>query len=205
MFTGLVEGTGRVVARDDMDGGMRLHLATPLAATAGRGDSIAHNGVCLTVVAVEAGERIVTEIGPETMRVTNLGALVAGDLVNLERPLRADAHLGGHFVQGHVDTTARILAIADQGDFWTIRVDVPPVIAPLLIRKGSIALDGISLTVANLDREWFEVMIIPHTWTVTNLLRRHVGDAVNLEGDMLGKYVLRFAELAREAQQATGA
>lgn len=202
MFTGLVESTGRVVARDDMDGGMRLHLASSLAATAAVGDSIAHNGVCLTVVARD-DEKIVTEIGPETMRVTNLGHLVVDDLVNLERPLRADAHLGGHFVQGHVDTTARIESIADQGDFWTIRVDVPPAIAPLLIPKGSIALDGISLTVAALAPRWFEVMIIPHTWTVTNLHRRRVGDLVNLEGDMLGKYVLRFAELAREAQQAS--
>ena len=204
MFTGLVEGTGRVSARDDMDGGMRLRLATALAASARVGDSIAHNGVCLTVVGCDAAS-IVTEIGPETMRVTNLGLLAPGDLVNLERPLRADAHLGGHFVQGHVDTTARIEAIVDQGEFWTIRVEVPPAMAPLLILKGSIALDGISLTVAALGRQWFEVTIIPHTWTVTNLHRRRVGDAVNLEGDMLGKYVLRFAELAREAQPVPGA
>ncbi len=204
MFTGLVEGTGRVAAREDMAGGMRLRVATPLAATAGVGDSIAHNGVCLTIVGCDAGT-IATEIGPETMRVTNLGLLAVGDLVNLERPLRADAHLGGHFVQGHVDTTARIERIVDRGEFWTIRVEAPPVIAPLLIRKGSIALDGISLTVAALESGAFEVMIIPHTWALTNLHRRRVGDLVNLEGDMLGKYVLRFAELAREATSAAGA
>ena len=203
MFTGLVEGTGRVVAREEMAGGMRLRVATPLASTAVVGDSVAHNGVCLTIIGCDR-ETMSTEIGPETMRVTNLGRLAVDDLVNLERPLRADAHLGGHFVQGHVDTTARLEAIVDQGEFWTIRVEAPPVIAPLLIRKGSIALDGISLTVAALERAAFEVMIIPHTWTQTNLHRRRVGDHVNLEGDMLGKYVLRFAELAREAQTDVG-
>ncbi len=203
MFTGLVESVGRVLALQAMPGGLRLHVASPLAAALAVGDSIAHNGVCLTVVD-RTDEHLVTEIGPETMRVTNLGDLVAGSVVNLERPLQPEARLGGHFVQGHVDATGVVTAIEDQGEFWRVAFSYPAALAPLFIPKGSVAVDGISLTVAALREGEFDVQIIPFTWEHTNLHARRVGERVNLECDMLGKYVVRFAELAGWAAQRPG-
>lgn len=199
MFTGLIESVGRVTGVQRMPGGLRLRVASPLAASLRVGDSIAHNGVCLTVVD-RTDEDFATEIGPETMRVTNLGDLAAGAALNLERPLQPDARLGGHFVQGHVDGTGVVTAIEDQGEFWRFAFTYPEALAPLFILKGSIAVDGISLTVAALRDGEFDVQIIPFTWEHTNLHARRVGDRVNLECDMLGKYVVRFAELAGWAQ-----
>lgn len=195
MFTGLIESVGRVSGLQQMPGGLRLRVASPLAASLRVGDSIAHNGVCLTVVD-RTDEDFATEIGPETLRVTNLGDLVAGSVLNLERPLQPDARLGGHFVQGHVDATGVVTAIEDQGEFWRFAFTYPEALAPLFILKGSIAVDGISLTVAALRAGEFDVQIIPFTWEQTNLHARRVGERVNLECDMLGKYVVRFAELA---------
>jgi riboflavin synthase len=195
MFTGLIESVGRVSRVEPMPGGIRLHVETPLATELATGDSIAHNGVCLTVVALDA-KTLVTEISPETLRVTNLGDVAEGTLVNLERPLRADARLGGHFVQGHVDGTGTMTAVCEEGEFWRFSFTYPPALAPLLIPKGSIAVDGISLTVAALRADQFDVQIIPFTWDNTNLRARRAGERVNLECDMLGKYVARFAEIA---------
>jgi riboflavin synthase len=195
MFTGLIESVGRVVAVEQMPGGVRLRVASPLAASLRVGDSIAHNGVCLTVVD-RTDEDFATELGPETMRVTNLGDLAPGSPLNLERPLQPDARLGGHFVQGHVDATGVVTAVEDQGEFWRFAFTYPDSLAPLFILKGSIAVDGISLTVAALRPGEFDVQIIPFTWEHTNLHARRVGERVNLECDMLGKYVVRFAELA---------
>jgi riboflavin synthase alpha subunit len=196
MFTGLIEAVGRVAAVVPMAGGVRLAVETALAPRLAVGDSVAHNGVCLTVVDVADGI-IATEVSPETLRVTNLGALVPGSPVNLERPVRAGSPMGGHFVQGHVDGTGTVRAIVHEGEFWRFAFTYPEALAPLLIPKGSIAVDGISLTVAALRPGEFDVQIIPHTWTHTNLHARRVGELVNLEGDMLGKYVLRIAEVAR--------
>ena len=145
MFTGLIESVGRVAGLQQMPGGLRLRVASPLAASLCVGDSIAHNGVCLTVVE-RTDEDFATEIGPETMRVTNLGDLVAGSVLNLERPLQPDARLGGHFVQGHVDATGVVTAIEDQGEFWRFAFTYPEALAPLFILKGSIAVDGNHLT-----------------------------------------------------------
>lgn len=195
MFTGLIEAVGRVAAVVPMKGGVRLAVETALAPSLAVGDSVAHNGVCLTLVDV-ADRVITTEVSPETLRVTNLGALAVGSLVNLERPVRADGLMGGHFVQGHVDGTGWVRAIVNEGDFWRFTFTYPEPLAPLLIPKGSIAVDGISLTVAALRPGEFDVQIIPHTWTHTNLQARQVGELVNLEGDMLGKYVLRIVEVA---------
>jgi riboflavin synthase len=194
MFTGLIEAVGRVVAVEEMPGGVRLRIATPLASELARGDSVAHSGVCLTIVEVAGGE-IVTEVSPETLRVTALGASRGGTLVNLERPLRADSRLGGHFVLGHVDATGRIRAIVGEGEFYRLTIGFPPELSPLLIPKGSVAVDGISLTVAALRRDEFDVQIIPFTWEHTNLQAIRVGDLVNLEGDVLGKYVARATDL----------
>ena len=193
MFTGLIESVGKVAGVEQIAGGIRLHVRSPLAAELGNGDSIAHNGVCLTVVS-RGDETFATEVSPETLRVTNLGDLVEGSAVNLERPLRPDARMGGHFVQGHVDATGQVTGIQREGDFWRFSFSYPRELAALFIMKGSIAVDGISLTVAALRETDFDVQIIPFTWEQTNLHARQVGDRINLECDMLGKYVLRFAE-----------
>ena len=200
MFTGLIESVGRLVQTQRMPGGLRLRVASSLAVSLRAGDSIAHNGVCLTVVD-RTDTDFVTEIGPETMRVTNLGDLEPGDVLNLERPVQPDARLGGHFVQGHVDATGVVTAVEDQGEFWRFAFTYPEELSPWLIPKGSVAVDGISLTVAALRRGEFAAQIIPFTWKHTNLHARRVGDRVNLECDMLGKYVVRLAELAGWAQR----
>jgi riboflavin synthase len=200
VFTGLIESVGTIESLQAIAGGVRLSVATSLAGELSLGDSLATNGVCLTVVDANAGA-VVMEVSPETLRVTNLGDAAPGTLVNLERPVRPNALMGGHFVQGHVDATGIVAGIAEEGEFWRFTVTYPPALAPLLVPKGSVAVDGISLTVAALRAGEFDVQIIPHTWTHTNLHASRVGDRVNLEGDMLGKYVVRIAELAA-AQQA---
>lgn len=195
MFTGLIESVGEVVEARRTATGLRLRFLTDLASQLAPGDSVAVNGVCLTVVAsTSAG--VEADIGPETARVTTLGGLQAGGRVNLERSMRADARFGGHFVQGHVDGTGMIDSIRSDGDAHWLRVTFPPDLAAFLIRKGSIAVDGISLTVADLGDAHFDVMIIPFTWEHTNLRRLNAGDHVNLECDMIGKYVARTMELA---------
>ena len=196
MFTGLIERTGHVGEIKTTPAGVRMRIATAMGAELAAGDSVAVNGVCLTVVTCD-GEGFHADIGPETARVTTLGALRRGALVNLERPLRPDSRLGGHFVQGHVDGTGRVEEIRVEGDAHWHTVTYPKVMAGLLIRKGSIAVDGISLTVAGLDASVFDVQVIPFTWTQTNLQAIRSGDAVNLEFDMLGKYVARALELSR--------
>jgi riboflavin synthase len=195
MFTGLIEHLGRVVALSSIEGGYRLAVETGLAADLRPGDSVAVNGVCLTVVSAAAG-RFDTEIGPETARVTTLGGFGPGTLVNLERPMRPDGHMGGHFVLGHVDTRGTLTEIRPDGEFYWVRVAFDPALSPYFIPKGSVAVDGISLTVAALHERDFDVQIIPFTWEHTNLQASRVGDPVNLEVDVIGKYVVRVAELA---------
>jgi riboflavin synthase len=195
MFTGIVEDAGRVAALERIEGGYRFTIDTPLAAGLRGGDSIAVNGVCLTVIGRE-DSRFVTEIGPETARVTTLGACRPGTLLNLERPLRPDGRMGGHFVLGHVDCTGTLTAIRPDGEFYWITVAFAPTLAAYFIPKGSVAVDGISLTVATLRDSDFDVQIIPYTWDHTNLKGSRVGDGVNLEVDVIGKYVLRVAQLA---------
>jgi len=174
--------------------GFRLRLATPLASELTPGDSLAVNGVCLTVVSADGGG-IHADISPETARVTTLGTLKRGAVVNLEQPLRADARLGGHFVQGHVDATGTIEEIRRDGDSFWLTVKFPTALAPYIVRKGSIAVNGISLTVAGLGDRQFDVQIIPYTWEHTNLHAARQGEPVNIECDILGKYVARIAEL----------
>jgi riboflavin synthase len=194
MFTGLIEHTGRVESLDPIEGGYRLAIETPVAGLLRDGDSIAVSGVCLTVVGRD-GERFVTEIGPETARVTTLGDLRRGTLVNLERPMRPDGRMGGHFVLGHVDCKGVLTGIREDGEFWWITVAFDPGLAPYFIPKGSVAVDGISLTVAALREAEFDVQIIPFTWEHTNLQATRPGDGVNLEVDVIGKYVVRVAQL----------
>jgi riboflavin synthase len=195
MFTGLVESIGELVERKPTSGGFRLRIGSTLAPELAPGDSLAVNGVCLTVILAEHGE-IHADIGPETVRVTTLGTLEPGSVVNLERPLRADQRFGGHFVQGHVDAIGYIEELREEAEFHWLTVSFPLTLAALIVHKGSIAIDGISLTVAGLGADRFDIMVVPFTMQHTNLGRIKVRDRVNLECDMVGKYVVRAAELA---------
>jgi riboflavin synthase len=196
MFTGIVETLGEVAEVKPTTAGFRLRVTTPLSLEVKPGDSVAVNGVCLTVVSADA-DGIHMDVSPETLRVSALGALKRGTAVNLERPLRSDGRIDGHFVQGHVDATGSIEEMRQDGDAWWVTVKFPPSLAAQIVRKGSIAVDGISLTVAGVDDRRFDVQVIPYTWQHTNLRFVKVNDLVNLECDMLGKYVLRAMEVAK--------
>jgi len=191
MFTGLIEATGRIERVTEESTGRRLTVSTSLGSELAPGDSIAVNGVCLTVV-VPAASSFDAIISPETLRVTTFGSLRAGSMVNLERPVRADARLGGHFVLGHVDGVGRIEALRPDGDCFWLEVASPRELAPLFIPKGSIAIDGTSLTIAALRDTTVCVQIVPFTWEHTSLAHARTGDPVNIEADVLGKYVARL-------------
>jgi riboflavin synthase len=194
MFTGIIEQMGTVTALEERAGGARLQVATGLASECDVGASVAVNGACLTVVA-RTGERLAFDLGPETLRSTALGELGPGRPVNLERPLRLGGPLGGHLVLGHVDGVGTIVDVG-RGASARIRVALPSAeLEPLVILKGSVAVDGVSLTVAALGDLAFEVMVIPHTLAATTLGRAGPGARVNLEMDVLGKYLLRALSL----------
>ena len=195
MFTGLVEAVGELVERKPTSGGFRLRIGSKIAPELKPGDSLAVNGVCLTVILAERDE-IHADVGPETVRVTTLGSLERGSAVNLERPLRADQRFGGHFVQGHVDAIGHVEELRQESDFHWLTVSFPSSLAPLIVHKGSIAVDGISLTVAGLGADRYDVMVVPFTMQQTNLGRLKIRDRLNLECDMVGKYVVRAAELS---------
>ncbi len=195
MFTGLVEETGTLLALDRSETGARLTLRAPLASSDARlGDSIAINGCCLTVIARD-GEILSFDLLGETLARTNLGALEKGAAVNLERALAATARLGGHFVQGHIDCTAEVLALEPHGADRRLEIALPAEFAHLIVFKGSIAVDGISLTVAEVHDASFVVWIIPHTLAQTNLRERRAGGRVNVEFDLLAKYLDRMLAL----------
>src|SRR5262245_13161365 len=195
MFTGLVEAVGQIVERQAQSGGARVRIGTPLASELAPGDSVAVNGVCLTVIATD-GNEIQADLGPETLRVTTLGTLDRGALVNLERPLRADSRFGGHFVQGHVDGVGLVEHLRQDADFHWLTVAFPAALGPYFVPKGSIAIDGISLTIAALGQGRLDIMVLPYTLEHTNIKAMKISDRVNLECDMIGKYVVRAAELA---------
>ncbi len=196
MFTGIVEAVGTLSEVKGTGGGYRVRMHTSLSAVLKVGDSIAVNGVCLTVILLD-GEHVLADVGPETSRVTTLGSLQRGQGVNLERPLKADGRFDGHFVLGHVDGVGIINEIRTEGEFHWLTIGFPPAMAPLLIRRGSIAVDGVSLTVAGLGERQFDVMVIPLTWNNTTLRGLQKSDKVNLECDMIGKYVARALEVRR--------
>jgi riboflavin synthase len=188
MFTGLIEAVGEIVAVETHAAGQRLGLRAPLARELAAGESLSVNGVCLTMT-MDGDGVAYADIGPETARVTTLGSLRAGQRVNLERALRADGRFGGHFVQGHVDGIGTVRAVRPDGDAHWLSIGFERALAPYLITKGSVAVDGVSLTVAALAESHFDVMIIPFTWTHTNLSTLAPGARVNIECDMIGKYV----------------
>lgn len=190
MFTGIVEAVGEVVDVTPAPGGHRVRIRTTLAPELAPGDSVAVSGVCLTATVID-GDEVHADIGPETARVTTLGDLRPGARVNLERPLRADGRFGGHFVQGHVDAVATVAGVRADGESHWVAVSFPSELAPYLVHKGSVAVDGVSLTIAGLDEGRFEIQVIPYTWTHTTFAGLSAGTRVNLELDMIGKYVVR--------------
>lgn len=195
MFTGLVEGLGTITAVVSEPAGIRLTIEPPAEMAAGEscalGDSVAINGCCLTVVGWEGG-RWAFQAGTETLSKTSLGRLQADDMVNLERSLPVNGRLGGHFVQGHVDGVGTVDGIEREGDWISMWFRVPQVLTALMVPKGSVAVDGVSLTLVHVEAERFSIALIPHTLEVTTLGRRKVGDPVNIETDILGKYVQKL-------------
>ena len=197
MFTGIVEALGILDEVKGTGGGFRVSIHTPLSKELKVSDSLAVNGVCLTVILID-GDHVLADVGPETSRVTTLGALQRGQEVNLERPVRVDGRFDGHFVLGHVDGVGVIEEIRAEGESRWLTIGFPPSMAPYFIRKGSVAVDGISLTVAGLGERQFDVMVIPFTWASTTLKGLKKGDKVNLECDLIGKYVSRAMELRKQ-------
>jgi riboflavin synthase len=193
MFTGIVEAIGTIAGITPTAAGHRLCVRTPLAAALKDGDSIAVNGVCLTVVSGDS-QQFHADIGPETARVTNLGRLRQNRTVNLERAMRADDRLGGHFVLGHVDAVGVVEAVRAEAESHWLRIRFPEPLASFFIAKGSVAVEGVSLTIAALADHHFDVQVIPYTWTHTTFSALASGDPVNLECDMIGKYVVRALE-----------
>jgi riboflavin synthase len=194
MFTGIVEGTGTVAALAAAAdaSGARLEVEAPfLAGDLRPGESVAVNGCCLTVAQATAAG-FAADLVAETLRRTALGGLGAGDTVNLERPMVLGGRLGGHLVQGHVDGVARVLERAPVGEGEEVRIELPPDLGRYVVEKGSVAVDGVSLTVAGVGPGWFVVALVPHTLEVTTLGRRRPGDPVQLEVDVVAKYVERL-------------
>ena len=194
MFTGIIEETGilRKIVGHDTSGFLEIQANKVLSGTQ-IGDSIAVNGVCLTVTRL-LGDSFVADVMPETLRKTNLGSLTIGARVNLERAMAANGRFGGHIVSGHIDGTGRILSLRPEGNAVWVSISTDPSILRLIVNKGSIAIDGISLTVAYVDNQEFRVSIIPHTGEETTLLSRKPGDIVNLENDIVGKYVEKLLQ-----------
>ena len=194
MFTGLVEERGTIVALDELSDSVRLTVRGPLVTSdAGHGDSIAVNGVCLTVVA-HGEDSFTADVMRETLVRSSLGSLNAGDDVNLERAARMDARIGGHLVQGHVDGTAEVLVISPSENWTLIKFSLPSELGRYVVDKGSITVDGVSLTVVEAGEDFFTVSLIPETLSATTLGSRMVGDLVNLEVDAIAKYVERLMQ-----------
>jgi riboflavin synthase len=196
MFTGLVSDLGRVAATAASPDGVRLTVTTPLAVELDEGDSIAVNGVCLTATAVDA-EGFAAEVMNETAARSSLGGLGPDAVVNLELPLRATDRLGGHVVQGHVDGVGTVAAVTADGFARRVEIEAPAEVLRYVVVKGSIAVDGVSLTVAGLEEPSFTVSLIPETLERTNLGRAGPGDLVNLEVDVLAKYVEKLVQVVR--------
>lgn len=196
MFTGIIETMGTLQAIRQEGSNVHFTIASALAPELKVDQSVAHDGVCLTVTSVADGVHTVTAIA-ETLEKTSLGAWEPGKLVNLERCLPANGRFDGHFVQGHVDTTVQLLDVQDQNGSWLLTLELPAPFAHLMIEKGSVCLNGISLTAFGLAEGSFNVAIIPYTWEHTNIHTWKPGQRINVEWDILGKYLERWRQLGR--------
>ena len=200
MFTGIIEELGKVRSIEVRGENARIVIeAHVVIQGTNHGDSIAVNGVCLTALDLES-DSFAADVSKETLARSTLGSLKHGALVNLERSVTPATRLGGHIVQGHVDARGQLLGVEDHGESWTVRFGFPAEIARYLVFKGSVAVEGISLTIAALGDNYFEVAIIPKTWEVTNLATLKTGDGVNLEVDVIGKYVERLLAFRGEQE-----
>ncbi|CAN5471382.1 riboflavin synthase [soil metagenome] len=194
MFTGIIEELGKIASVEMHEAGSRIVIAAELVTSdVANGDSISVNGVCLTALDVTATS-FAADASPETLDRTTLGDLKAGSPVNLERAVTPATRLGGHIVQGHVDGRGTFISAQPEGDFWTVRIGFPPEMARYFVYKGSVTVEGISLTIAALADDHFDIAVIPKTWEMTNLSTLKPGNAVNLEADVIAKYVERMME-----------
>jgi riboflavin synthase len=192
MFTGIIEELGSVSSSEIRERGARILIAATLVTSDTKeGDSIAVNGVCLTALNV-GKDGFAADVSQETLDRSTLGILTAGSKVNLERPVTPASRLGGHIVQGHVDGRGTFISAKPEGEFFTVRIGYPRELARYLVHKGSVAVEGISLTIASLDETYFDIAVIPKTWELTNLSTLNPGDPVNLEVDVIAKYVERM-------------
>jgi riboflavin synthase len=192
MFTGIIEELGKISSLNKNANGAKIQIAAKIVTKdTNEGDSIAVNGVCLTALEITPNS-FSADVSLETLNRSTLGTLSVGSVVNLERAVTPTTRLGGHIVQGHVDATGKFLSATQSGDFWTVRIGFPEDFAKYLVFKGSVSVEGISLTVANLVDNYFEIAVIPKTWNQTNFSTLKSGDDVNLEADVIGKYVERM-------------
>lgn len=192
MFTGIIEELGKITSLDRHAGGARIKISAKIVTeNTNEGDSIAVNGVCLTALDIKP-DSFSADVSQETLNRSTLGNLRLNSVVNLERAVTPSTRLGGHIVQGHVDARGKFLGAKQDGDFWTVRVGFPSEIGQYLVYKGSVSVEGISLTIANLAGDFFEIAVIPKTWELTNLSSLKPNDEVNLEADVIAKYVERI-------------
>lgn len=198
MFTGIIEELGRISSLNKHASGAKIEIAAKVV-TEGTidGDSIAVNGICLTALNVK-NNSFAADVSGETLDRSTLGSLAVGSSVNLERAVTPSTRLGGHIVQGHVDGRGRFVSAVRSGDFWTIRIAFPKEMARYFVYKGSVSVEGISLTIAGLTEDYFEIAVIPKTWELTNLSTLKAGDEVNLEADIIAKYVERIMKYGGE-------
>ena len=204
MFTGIIEELGRIVSLEQRGDSAKIKVSANIVTRDSiEGDSISVNGVCLTAIDIKS-DSFAADVSGETLNRSTLGKLNVGTKVNLERAVTPTTRLGGHLVQGHVDAIGRFLQAVQSGDFWTVRVGFPPEIAKYLIYKGSISVEGISLTIADLKDDSFEIAVIPKTWEMTNLHALRNGDALNLEVDVIAKYIERIMLYGKTPEKTEG-
>lgn len=203
MFTGIVEELGTINSFEKYAGGAKIRISASLVTDGTNdGDSIAVNGVCLTALEV-TGDSFTADVSQETLNRSTLGTLNPGSPVNLERPVTPSTRLGGHIVQGHVDARGRFISALQSGDFRTVRIGYPAEIGQYFVYKGSVSVEGISLTIADLTDTYFEIAVIPKTWELTNLSSLKTGDEVNLEADIIAKYIERIISYRKPEDKVT--
>ncbi len=201
MFTGIIEELGKIAALEKSANGAKIKIAAKIVTEGtNEGDSIAVNGVCLTALDIKK-DLFSADVSQETLDKSTLSRLKTGAKVNLERAVTPNTRLGGHIVQGHVDSRGKFVSATQSGDFWTVRVSFPKEIGQYLVYKGSISVEGISLTIAELKDDYFEIAVIPKTWELTNLSGLKPGDEVNLEADVIAKYVERILLYGRQESE----